>query len=86
MDIELLIDHINHAVKVAGVDHVGLGSDCIAGIESPIGLETAAGYPLITYHLLKIGYKADEIKKILGGNLLRIFSLVQKVSYSSSGK
>jgi membrane dipeptidase len=81
VDIELLIDHIDHAVKVAGIDHVGLGSDFIAGIGSPIGLETAAGYPLITYHLLKRGYKGEEIKKILGGNLLRIFSQAQKVSY-----
>jgi membrane dipeptidase len=80
VDIELLIDHIDHAVKVAGIDHVGLGSDFIAGIGSPIGLETAAGYPLITYHLLKKGYKGEEIKKILGGNLLRIFSHAQKIS------
>jgi membrane dipeptidase len=86
VDIGLLIDHIDHAIKIAGVDHVGLGSDCIAGIGSPIGLETAAGYPLITYHLLKRGYKAEEIKKILGGNLLRIFSQAQKVSSASSRK
>jgi len=86
VDIGLLIDHIDHAVKVAGVDHVGLGSDFIAGIGSPMGLETAAGYPLITYHLLKRGYKGEEIKKILGGNLLRIFSQVQKISSASSGK
>ena len=77
-DIELLIDHIDHAVKVAGIDHVGLGSDFIARIGAPIGLETAAGYPLITYHLLKRGYKAEDIMKILGGNLLRVFSEVQK--------
>jgi membrane dipeptidase len=80
VDIELLIDHIDHAVKVAGIDHVGLGSDFIAGIGGPIGLETATGYPLITYHLLKRGYKGEEIKKILGGNLLRIFSEAQKIS------
>ena len=80
VDIELLIDHIDHAVKVAGIDHVGLGSDFIAGIGSPVGLETAAGYPLITYHLLKRGYTGEEIKKILGGNLLRVFSEVQNNS------
>jgi membrane dipeptidase len=73
VDIELLIDHIDHAVKVAGIDHVGLGSDFISGVGAPIGLETAAGYPLITYHLLKRGYKEEDIKKILGGNLLRVF-------------
>ena len=80
VDIELLIDHIDHAVKVAGIDHVGLGSDFISGSGNPIGLETAAGYPLITYQLLKRGYKGEEIKKILGGNLLRIFSQAQKIS------
>jgi membrane dipeptidase len=80
VDIEFLIDHIDHAVKIAGIDHVGLGSDFIAGIGGPIGLETAAGYPLITYQLLKRGYKGEEIKKILGGNLLRIFSEAQKIS------
>ena len=82
VDIELLIDHIDHAVKVAGIDHVGLGSDFISGVGAPIGLESAAGLPLITYHLLKRGYKADDIKKILGENLLRIFSEVQKISSS----
>lgn len=80
VNIELLIDHIDHAVKVAGIDHVGLGSDFISGIGSPMGLETAAGYPLITYHLLKRGYGGEEIKKILGGNLLHIFSEAQKIS------
>jgi membrane dipeptidase len=80
VDIELLVNHIDHAVKVAGIDHVGLGSDFIEGIGSPIGLETATGYPLITYHLLKRGYKGEEIKKILGENLLRIFSQAQKIS------
>jgi len=78
--IDLLIDHIDHAVKVAGIDHVGLGSDFIAGIGGPIGLETAAGFPLITYHLLKRGYEAEDIKKILGENLLRIFSEVGDIS------
>ena len=82
LDIESLIDHIDHAVNVAGIDHVGLGSDFISRIGAPIGLETAAGYPLITYHLLKRGYKAEDIKKILGGNLLRIFYEVQKTSPS----
>jgi membrane dipeptidase len=77
IDIVVLIDHIDHAVKVAGVDHVGLGSD-FGGIHNPVGLETAAGYPLITYHLLKRGYKEEDIKKILGGNLLRVFEEVHK--------
>ena len=80
MDIGLLIDHIDHAVKIAGTDHVGLGSDFIARIGGPIGLETAAGSPLITYHLLKRGYKEQDIRKILGENLLRVFSEAQTFS------
>ena len=80
VSIDLLIDHIDHAVKVVGIDHVGLGSDTIAGVGSPVGLETAAGYPLITYQLLKRGYKTEDIKKILGENMLRIFSQVQSFS------
>ena len=75
--IDILIDHIDHAVKVAGINHVGLGSDFLGSDNHPIGLETAAGFPLITYHLLKRGYQPDEIQKILGGNLLRIFKNVQ---------
>jgi membrane dipeptidase len=77
VDIEILIDHMDHAVKVAGVDHVGLGSD-FGGIHNPVGLETAAGFPLITYHLLKRGYKEEDVKKILGGNLLRVFGEVHR--------
>jgi membrane dipeptidase len=77
VDIEVLIDHIDHAVKIAGADHVGLGSD-FGGIHNPVGLETAAGFPLITYHLLKRGYAEEDIKKILGGNLLRVFEEVNK--------
>jgi membrane dipeptidase len=80
VSIDLLIDHIDHAVKVAGIDHVGLGSDTLAGVGSPVGLETAAGYPLITYRLLKRGYKAEDIKKILGENMLRVFSQIQSLS------
>ncbi len=53
VDTELMIDHTDHAVKVAGIDHAGLGSDFISEIAGPIGLETAAGDPLITYPLLK---------------------------------
>jgi membrane dipeptidase len=77
VSIEVLIDHIDHAVKVAGVDHVGLGSD-FGGIHNPVGLETAAGYPLITYHVLKRGYSGEDIQKILGGNLLRVFEKVHR--------
>jgi len=75
--IGFLLDHIDHAVEVAGIDHVGLGSDYDGAGSFPKGLEDVTGYPLITYHLLKRGYSEADVKKILGGNLLRVFSEVE---------
>jgi membrane dipeptidase len=78
-EIDVLIDHIDRVVKLAGIDHVGLGSDFDGAGSFPRGLEDTAGFPLITYHLLKRGYRSEEIKKILGENLLRVFSEVERV-------
>ncbi|MGC2110942.1 MAG: dipeptidase [Candidatus Korobacteraceae bacterium] len=75
-----LIDHIDHMAKVAGVDHVGLGSD-FDGIDcSPQGLDSVADLPKITEALYQRSYNASDIDKILGGNLLRVFGDVEKVS------
>jgi membrane dipeptidase len=76
-----LIDHIDHIAKVAGVDHVGLGSDFdgVSGA-TPQGMDSAADLPKITQALLDRGYSADDIKKILGGNILRVFRQVESVS------
>jgi len=76
-----MIDHIDHIAKVAGVDHVGLGSDFdgVSGA-TPAGLDSAADLPKITQALLDRGYSADDIRKILGGNLLRVFREVEQVS------
>jgi membrane dipeptidase len=79
--LKSLIDHIDHIAKVAGVDHVGLGSDFdgVSGA-TPTGIDSAADLPRITQALLDRGYSAEQIHKILGGNLLRVFADVEKVS------
>ncbi len=78
---KVLIDHIDHIAKVAGVDHVGLGSDFdgVSGA-TPQGMDSAADLPKITQGLLDRGYSAEDIRKILGGNLLRVFRQVETVS------
>jgi membrane dipeptidase len=77
----VLIDHIDHIAKVAGVDHVGLGSDFdgVSGA-TPAGMDSAADLPKITQALLDRGYSAEDIHKILGGNVLRVFKEVERVS------
>ena len=77
----VLIDHIDHIAKVAGVDHVGLGSDFdgISG-QLPEGIDSAADLPKITEALMARGYTAEDCRKILGGNLLRVFREVQQVA------
>jgi membrane dipeptidase len=75
----LIIDHIDHAVKMAGVDHVGLGSD-FDGAVMPLGMQDATHIPQITDALLKKGYSDSDIRKILGENTLRVLSEVQRVS------
>ncbi len=76
--LSAVIDHIDHVVRVAGVDHVGLGSDFdgVSG-QLPVGLETPAGLPKITEALLDRGYSANDCRKVLGGNLLRVFREVE---------
>ncbi len=87
--IDDLIDHIDHAVKIAGIDHVGLGSDFDGVSSLPKGLEDVSTYPNIIYHLLKRGYSEDDIRKICGENLLRVWEQVEKVakqlSFESTG-
>lgn len=67
------IDHIDHAVQVAGVDHVGLGSDFDGFTIGPQGIENCTSLPLITRALLDRGYSEEDVKKILGENFLRVF-------------
>ncbi|HEX4064903.1 MAG TPA: dipeptidase [Acidobacteriaceae bacterium] len=72
-----LIDHIDHVAKVAGIDHVGLGSDFDGIPSSPEGIDSAADLPKITAALMARGYSAEDCRKILGGNFLRFFRDVQ---------
>jgi len=79
VDWKKIIEHVDHAVRVAGVDHVGLGSD-FDGANMPYGMEDASKLPKITDALLKKGYSEDDVKKILGENTLRVMAEVERVS------
>jgi membrane dipeptidase len=75
-----VVDHIEHIIKIAGIDHVGLGSD-FDGIDStPEQLEDVSKYPLITQELLNRGHTKEEIVKVLGANLMRVFKEVEKAA------
>jgi len=76
---EKIIEHIDHAVKVAGIDHVGLGSD-FDGANMPYGMEDASKLPAITEALIQKGYSEGDVKKILGENTLRLMTDVERVS------
>ena len=73
-------DHIDHIVKVAGIDHVGIGSDFDGITAWPVGLEDVSCYPRLTEELLKRGYSEGDVHKILGGNVLRAFREAGKVA------
>jgi membrane dipeptidase len=76
---ERIIDHIDHAVKLVGADHVGLGSD-FDGADMPEGMEDCSKLPKITEALLRRGYSEDDIRKILAGNTLRVMEQAERVS------
>ncbi len=78
--LKSLIDHIDHIAKVAGVDHVGLGSDFDGIPSTPEGIDSVADLPRITEALLARGYSPEQVHKILGGNLLRVFREAERVS------
>lgn len=74
--IEDILSHIDHAVKIAGIDNVGLGADMYPRMLSPVGMRGAHDYPNITRGLKKRGYTDEDIKKILGGNFLRVWKQI----------
>jgi membrane dipeptidase len=76
--LSLLMDHLDYIVKLVGVDYVGLGSD-FDGVNSlPEGLDGVEDFPKITDELVKRGYSKKDIRKILGGNFIRVFKANQK--------
>lgn len=80
LPISKLIDHIDHIVKVAGIDHVGIGADFDGAVDMPEGAQDVSMLPNITYELLKRGYTEKDIRKILGENFLRVFAEAERVS------
>src|SRR4051812_22221014 len=84
LPISKLIDHIDHIVKVAGIDHVGLGPDFDGANDFPEGARDVSMLPNITYELLKRGYTEQDIYKILGGNFLRVFTQAEMVARKMS--
>jgi membrane dipeptidase len=80
-----IIDHLDHAAKLVGAEHVGLGSD-FDGADMPYGMEDATHLPQITSALLAKGYSPADIQKILGGNTLRLMQDVEAVARKMGGK
>ncbi|MBI1224630.1 MAG: membrane dipeptidase [Bacteroidetes bacterium] len=80
-DVEMVANHIDHAVKLAGIDHVGLGSDFDGvGDSLPTGLKDVSAYPNLIYVLLKRGYTEEDIAKICYKNLFRVWREVERVA------
>jgi len=78
--IKDIADNIDHAVKLAGIDHVGLGSDFDGVTSVPEGMDDVSCYPNLIYELLKRGYSENEIEKICSGNILRVWKKVEEIS------
>jgi membrane dipeptidase len=80
-DVKDVVAHIDHVVKLVGIDYVGIGSDFDGvGDSLPVGLEDVSKYPNLIYGLLNIGYSDEDIKKICGENLLRVWARVEKAA------
>jgi membrane dipeptidase len=84
LPISKLIDHIDHIVKVAGIDHVGIGADFDGANDMPEGAQDVSMLPNITYELLKRGYSERDIRKVLGENLLRVMAEAERVARTSN--
>ena len=78
--LEELVDHIDHVVRIAGIDHVGLGSDYDGVTALPADLQDVSTYPNLIAELLKRGYSDDDIGQIAGGNALRVWEAVERAA------
>lgn len=78
--VSTIADHIDHIVAVAGIDHVGVGSDFDGIDEAPIGMEDVSMLPNLTAELVRRGYSDEAVKKVLGGNLLRAMRQAEAVA------
>ena len=83
--VHTVVDHIERVIQKAGVDHVGLGSDYDGITMLPTQLEDVSSYPYITQALLDRGYQAEDIRKILGGNLMRVMREVEETAANRVG-
>lgn len=81
----VVVDHIDHMVKVAGIDHVGIGSDFDGIGETPTGLEDVSHLPAIRDELKRRGYSEADIRKIMGENFMRVFAEVEKIGRTMRG-
>jgi membrane dipeptidase len=81
--LEMLLHHFEHIIRVAGIDHVGIGSD-YDGVdgEVPAGVEDISKLPTLTYELLRRGYREEDVRKVLGENLLRVMARTEEVAQS----
>ncbi len=84
LPLSKLMDHFEHIIKVAGIDHVGIGADFDGANDMPEGAKDVSMLPNITYELLKRGYSERDIRKVLGENLLRVMAEAERVSRSMS--
>jgi membrane dipeptidase len=86
LPISTLIDHFEHVIKIAGIDHVGIGADFDGANDMPEGARDVSMLPNITYELLKRGYSERDILKVLGGNMLRVMTEVERVARANGTK
>jgi membrane dipeptidase len=84
-DVDTIVDHIEHVIKVAGIDHVGLGSDFDGVPRLPRQMSDVSCYPFITQVLLDRGYEKEQIHKVLGGNFMRVMARAEATARAMQG-